>query len=165
VTYSDRYVRAPLQARLLHEVLRELVGKRGGIDPETAISISTVRGNPRNPPYVLKNDWAEPAVQRDVIKGVVEGFGRATVDVLDKDETAHARELRLAWADSATLVIRLDQGLGFLEERRSSIPHAFNAPAVAQAAAIKAASFDVRGRGDHPVPIYVAGVVTGAAQG
>lgn len=157
VTYVDRYVRAPLQARLLHEVLHELVGKKGGIAPETAVSISTVRGNSRHPPSVLKNDWVEPAVQRDVIKGLLEGMGRPTVDILDLDETAHARELRLVWSDQATLVVRLDQGLGFLEERRSSQPHRFTEPATKQVAAIKAASFEVRARGEHAVPIYVAG--------
>jgi hypothetical protein len=83
------------------------------------------------------------------------------VGILDKDEAAHARELRLVWADNATLVIRLDQGLGFLEERRSSIGHVFSAPAEAQASAIQAVSFDVRARGEHPVPMYVAGVMTG----
>ena len=164
VTYADRYVRAPLQARLLHEVLRELVGKKGGLDTETAVSISTVRGNSRTPPSVLKNDWVEPAVQRDVIKGLLEGFGRPIVDILDKDEAAHARELRLVWADNATLVVRLDQGLGFLEERRSSQPHSFTAPAAKQVAAIKATSFEVRERGEHAALMYVAGVVTGPAR-
>jgi hypothetical protein len=164
VTYADRYVRAPLQARLLHEVLRELVGKKGGIDAETVVSISTVRGNPRNPPAVLKNDWVEPAVQRDVIKGLLDGIGRPTVDILDRDETAHAREMRLVWSDATTLVVRLDQGLGFLEERRFSLAHGFTAPVAKQVAAIRAASFEVRGRGDHAVPMYVAGVVTGSAR-
>lgn len=124
IRYDDRYIRSPLNARLLFEVLREL--EKMGTSTETKVRVRTAwarRDNQRFPMY-WTDDWATTESQTAALTGLFGVLkGKVGVEVLSTRETLHARELVLTWEDDASWELRLDQGLSFMEAvRRDDFP-------------------------------------------
>ncbi|MFY0528746.1 hypothetical protein ACN28I_38135 [Archangium gephyra] len=82
----------------------------------------------------------------------------ATVDVRNRRDAIHMREMRLQWPDDQYLIIRLDQGLGFLRSE-TSLRHDFWSPPAAQTQAIRTATLRVVQSENGAVPLYITGVL------
>lgn len=118
IEYSDRYLKSPLSARLLVEVLRSLNARGSCIDSSTQIAVHTSPEHPRNrswgpPERRLFANWRDPGDQEGVIRGLLASQFASGVDVQlgDNNAVAHYRFLRLIWSDGRRAEIRLDQGL------------------------------------------------------
>ena len=116
VVYADRYVRNPVALRLVAEVAREIHKRSAAAMENASVRLLTI---PRHQnPKALKHlgtDWHPNADQGTVFEHLLAGCGlKGTLQVLQKHEAPHARELRVLWADGKAWRLRLDEGLGFL---------------------------------------------------
>lgn len=154
VRYTDRYIRSPLNARVLFNVLDTLKGL--GVTEETRFVLQTaeVRRDSARYPREWGDDWTERRDQEAVLEGVMGLLkGKADVDIRPTRDLTHARELALTWEDGASWELRLDQGLTFLEPaRREEFP--FARPATEQVAALRTRSFNLRRRDQGKVYLY-----------
>jgi hypothetical protein len=115
VTYSDRYLKSPLAAHLLHSMLLALGGYPGGADAETLIRLITEpvwRDDTREPSRVF-HDWRDGQVRRELWEAFFSGLGRFELQEKPKAQIPHARALTLTWGDGAIWALRMDQGVGY----------------------------------------------------
>ncbi|NOJ83330.1 helicase-related protein [Myxococcus xanthus] len=159
VSYTDRYVRSPITARLLFEVLRGLQRYTGGLRPNSQVKVQVAEPEPsRNPRSFLNQDWDNRQAQQDVLRRLLGPLGATSVEVSDRRNVAHMRELRLSWPNDEYLVIRLDHGLGFFRMDRQ-LRHEFRNDAERQARAIQQATFRIENHALGVVPLYTTGVL------
>jgi len=161
VTYSDRYVRSPLVARLVRCVIDGLRGRRGGVGSRTKVQIHTT-SNPddRRRPWSLADDWVNRSDHQAVLVALFSDVPGATVILKGMgDATAHHRELKLEWEDGTAYELQLDHGLGFLKLRRN-VQHRFDEAPEAQASKVRAADGVVGHEGAHPVFVFSSAVST-----
>ena len=152
-TYSDRYLRSPLTARLLHEIVRTMPGRYN----DTVVEVVTERASGRQPAPVraLHESWTDDAIRSAVLQGLLPG---AEVSLRPKHECPHARSLCLYFVDGVSVTIFLDQGLGAW--RTAALrPVAFDGGAdpARQVEDLRRVATDIKiqGRGQHPSPIWV----------
>jgi len=154
VRYTDRYIRSPLNARLLFGVLDAL--KDRGVSDATRYTLQTaeVRRDNLRYPRVWGDDWNDRSDQESVLNGLLSLLrGAVEVQIVTTRELTHARELVLLWEDGATWELRLDQGLSFLEAaRREDFP--FAVAVDAQVSAIRTRSFNLRRRDQGTIYLY-----------
>ncbi|MGO9833962.1 MAG: Zn-binding domain-containing protein [Polyangiaceae bacterium] len=155
--YSDRYVVAPLEVRVLFEVLSALRGRAGGLASTTAVTVTVMEGKNERLPVRVDHNFPDASMQKDVLGRILRELGRVQVSVLPKHNTAHARELVLVWPDGQ-FMLRLDQGLGFLRSVGQA-SHPFSASAEKQAADLRAAAFRVALSSMGGVPAYFEGPI------
>ena len=151
VTYGDRYLRAPLPARLLWEVWRTMPGRGEG----TALRIVSERMEREGwtGRHVFDN-WSDDATRRAVLGGMFEG---ADIRLGGRADCAHARSLAMTFEGGAKMTILLDQGFGAWEAHgRPRLDH--EAPAKRQAHDVIRSRFDVslRGGGRQTSPLVVS---------
>jgi hypothetical protein len=159
VTYSDRYVRSPLVARLVRCVVGGLRGRRGGVGNRTKVTIHTT-SNPddRRRPWSFGDDWSSRSDHEAVLVDLFRDLPGASVVVKGmSDATAHHRELKLEWEDGSTYEIQLDHGLGFLKLRRK-IQHRFDEAPEVQAKNIRDADGTVGYGSQYPILLFCSGV-------
>lgn len=115
VDYQDQYLKSPLTARLLAEVVKHAPGA------EAALAASFVRvttkklDTPGTRSYRLMHDWASDSVRQKVLSALFkQTVERVLVEARDAyGKLQHARELKLTWENGRSLTLRLDQGFGF----------------------------------------------------
>jgi hypothetical protein len=178
VEYTDRYVRTPVAARSLFELIRTLGTFPGGVKASTSLHVMTSsvvvleggRGRALGPYRrrdSLWHDWADPDHQRAVLLGLLKTVCVPQVDIRSERATPHHRELVLNWRDGGRLAVRLDHGLSFFHVRRergtlTAFP--FEAPSDKQLTrALEARYSLVNERTDGP-RVYVGGLTAGFAR-
>lgn len=146
VTYEDRYLRSPLTARLLYEVLKAAPCSLAG----SALSVVTAKRHPGDDrtPRLIEHDWQSENVHRDVLELLL---GTLTEDVSlaieETRRTEHRRGLQLSWGDER-FEVTLDQGFGYWRVP-VRMPFGFAVGAENQAEALIRANFAVTGRRDQ----------------
>ena len=158
VLYSDRYVRSPLVARLLLEVLAQLVQISGDATRDTRFRIVTVHpANAKFRPQYFLDDWAKPHEARNTIARL---FASRSIEVeishRKLKQVPHERILRIAWEDGLGWECHLDHGFGFMKTAAPRVTHGFDGSPERQAEMVEAVDFDVipNGRGIA----YVSGI-------
>ena len=173
VDYSDRYVRSPVVARTLYEVVRALATLPGGIEASTSVRIVTAspalvdggRGRALDPYRrrdSLWHEWADPERQRSALLGLLRTVCIPQVDVRSDKRTPHHRELVLTWRDGDRLAIRLDHGLSFFfvkREKGTSMNFPFDAALEIQLKRLREAKFTLVNETSGGPRIY-AGALT-----
>jgi DEAD/DEAH box helicase domain-containing protein len=158
VRYEDRYVRSPLPFRALVEIIRVLKSAGEGVMSHATVEVRTRVPRPDEwmpKPYIDSN-WPASAPFADIGTAVFANVGiRGEVLERARHDIAHARELRLEWADGAVWWVRPDEGMGFLEASRGC-RYTFLGDANRQARELLMANFDVRHR--LPTVMYLSGV-------
>ncbi len=159
VLYSDRYLRSPLTMRLLYEVLNHLREQPGGIGPGTAVRIITAQlpSSQHTVPVTIAHDWQNERIRQDAARGLFSGWPiPVNIESRNLHNIRHARELILTLADQSTWVVRLDQGLGFLDPVGHPPPHPFALGGAQQAADVLRQRFAVTRRDPSSALFYVA---------
>ncbi len=119
IEYSDRYVRSPLSARILSEVIRTLTQRRGGVGATTRIDVRTGPEDPRGRsisaiPRRIHASWPNQRDQQAVLHGVLSSFATTVIVDVTSAGLPHHRYLRLVWPDGRFAELRLDQGLSYM---------------------------------------------------
>lgn len=161
IDWRDRYVRSPLVARIVFEVVQALGrlpgggGAPGGLRPETELRLSTTfEQRSREPPRCVQHDWQVELTQRDVLQGALSKLCRAQVDIGARTSAAHRREIVLKWRDGSKLTIRLDHGFGFLRPP-PGLRFLFDASVEQQRDSLLREACAIS-NGGGPVPIYIS---------
>lgn len=159
VSYEDRYLNTPLLARLLHEVLAELV-RSGRLVETTELEITTCPSRPEEGSGLVQHRWASSAEQTNVLLALARRITpRADVRARDRKHVTHHRHLTLEWVNEEVVEIFLDRGLDFLTPCEQTQFDA-SAPVDEQAEALLSLDFKVRrfeseARVDQPALIFV----------
>ena len=106
VTYTDRYLQAPLPVRLLFEVLRTTPG---GLPKDIEVVTAAQRRDGAWKRNTIEDNWAEDRLRRETMQALLPG---TKIDIRPKRDCPHPRCLTLEWQDGRSLRINLDQGLG-----------------------------------------------------
>jgi len=150
--YSDRYLRSPLSARLLHEIVRTMPGRQ----EDTTIEVVTERSaSTQAAPALLHETWTDDRVRADVLRSLMP---RASVALRAKQDCPHARSLHLDFADGGSVTIFLDQGLGaWRTAGRRPVRFDGQAEATRQVAELKRIETDIemQGGGAHASPLWI----------
>lgn len=157
VAYRDRYVRSPLVARVVLEVLIELAKAAGDGSRDTHYRILTTPPNKRaRQGRHIGDDWTLTQEARPTIEHL---FGTASIplDITFRGtkRVPHARELEITWEDDTRWRCHLDHGFGFVQPSRLVL-HPFDASPQRQAKALATATFDLDPTG--PGRTYVFGL-------
>jgi len=151
VLFADRYLKSPLQLRLLREFLGFLADKKA-LQQKTKLRVHTMvfnSGMNRRHPSTWIDDW-DNSYQRDaVLKALLASLpAEPTLKTELKRDTEHARTLSLRWSDGAMWKLGLDEGVGFVsivsQPKSSGQPHNFRLPHEEQAAVLLQQGFSVR---------------------
>lgn len=147
VTYSDRYLRSPLTARLLQEILRTMPD-RSNTTRISVISSGLDRGTPWQN-HNIEDNWASDTVRLKAMQTLLVG---ASVQLLNKRDCPHPRCLKLEWEDGKKALVNLDQGVGtWIPCGSGSTRFDVDGDPVQQASKLGSMKFDVRNR--QPVGI------------
>lgn len=162
ISYTDRYLASPLAVRLLFEVVRHVLTASGTADKSCAMHLTTaqLKASHPLPPMKLHHDWQNNVDRVDVVKGLFGDHLRpCQVDIKDKQQLPHARELVLEWADGARMQIGLDHGLGYWRTTWG-IRYPFDSLSVEQTVRLRSASFDVEPHNNQCATIIYASEVS-----
>lgn len=134
ITYTDRYVHAPLTGRLVIEAASALSAKLGPAGRATPFHLATMPLRPPQdrPPSRVHHDWRVEAERAEVLGRLAAAMGLAPS--LTVGPCPHSRRLTLHYGTGEATII-LDQGFGFLKPPVSP-PYEFRAAPAAQAAAL-----------------------------
>ncbi len=177
VEYSDRYLRTPVAARSLFEVIRALGAFPGGVKPSTSLHVLTssaaiLEGGRRRPPDHSRrrdsiwHDWADPEHQRAVLTGLLKTMCVPHVDVRRERAAPHHRELVLSWREGGRLAVRLDHGLSFFHltrEHNAITAFPFEASSDKQLARTLEARYSLVNETTDGPRVYVGGLTRGLA--
>ena len=152
VVYSDRYLRTPLSVRLLAGILYAMPGR----NEATAVEVVSEQGSgaDREPPRALHHTWPEDTTRGAVLRALLPS---ASVSLRPKDACAHARSLRLDFADGTAVTIHLDQGLGAWRTPGRPVRFDGEAEPARQAAELMRieTAVVIQGEGQQPSPLWV----------
>ena len=153
-TYSDRYLRTPLTARLLREVVQKMPGRTEA----TAIEIVSERSAWAGSEEVraLHHSWGDDDLRKDVLR---EMLPRAAISLRAKSDCPHARSLRMEFEDGSAVTVHLDQRFGaWRTAGRHAITFDGSADPQAQARKLVTVTANVElHRGDqHASPLWVS---------
>jgi ATP-dependent helicase YprA (DUF1998 family) len=148
LTYSDRYLKAPLPVLLL---MRTVAALRGALAPEGApVDLSIVTEPIREDRYRggynrLWDNWPNDEARADVMFALANTFGFELE--YNDDSAPHARKLTMTYDDGSSAVVLFDQGFGYWRAR-SGAQHNFRASATTQAQSLADCSAFVAGQGE-----------------
>lgn len=147
IVYEDRYVRSPLAMRGVVEVCGELRRRAPGASRGATVRLMTIPiDRPRSNARLVSHDWDMGVDRATVFATAAATAGvRGDVEVVARQESAHARELSIRWEDGATWRLRLDQGFGFLEPRGTA-RYDFTLDAARQGSTLGDAEYEVEAR-------------------
>lgn len=157
VVYQDRYVRSPLVARLLLEILAHVASICGDALSETRFRIvTTPPTKSRFRPQSVEDDWETPREAKNAIERL---FASRSLELQvahrKTKQVPHERTFRVAWENGRSWTCHLDHGFGFLRSQ-GRVPHHFDASAERQAKTLASAKFEVTSMGRGIA--YVSGV-------
>ena len=153
ITYSDRYLRSPLTARLLFEAVKTLPLRSQTTELEI---ISESTGNDGRSGYLLHHGWEADTLRKGALMAL---FPNAKVRLVPKSDCAHARYFRLSFEDGSSVSVFLDQGLGAWRTGSSrALRFDQSATAQQQSKELLRMQFDVvlQEGGKIPSPIWVS---------
>ena len=148
IEYCDRYLKAPLPAKLLYELLKPFRG--------TGVTFRLRTGGAENTRFsqYLDHNWEDARIQRNVLDSLFSQDFALDLKVVQRHaDLPHARVLRLSWPDQQTFSIQLDQGMGFARVS-GSCRHDFGQPAAAQARRIQKLNQSITQLGSS-MPLYI----------
>lgn len=153
VEVRDRYLRRPGPLGNLRGVLDEL-RHRGWIGDDTTLSMTTVRASETRPPSLREHEWNDRQVHEGVVTDLFSDFHSFAPTLVPwPTEMAHHRELAVIWQSGRRLLVRIDQGFGFVGPERGPFP--FSASSETQAAALRVPTWRCARAGVAPSAIYV----------
>lgn len=157
VVYQDRYVRSPLSARMVAEVIASLVKRAGIAAEDTRFRVVSTRPYSRHrAPRHVSDDWPTAGEAKKAIEALFAAKGlEVGVVMREVKQVKHPRECRIRWGDGVSWRFRLEQGFGFMRAS-SSATHNFGDSATKQGRVLAGAKFDVEPR--EPGYAYVYGV-------
>jgi DEAD/DEAH box helicase domain-containing protein len=160
VVYSDRYVRSPLVARLILEVLGELARHPGGIGAATSVVLQTSGGRrPARPSVFVNHDWPTLHEHELVLRMALASYAQGEARIVDHQRLPHARMLEFHWPDDRRLVVHLDHGFGFLAPSgRATHFGSFGCEARIQVEELMSFECGVAATGGDPTCLYTTGV-------
>ena len=153
IRYCDRYLRSPLPAKILYEILRTLVASADPAMPRVQLRIQTSEAEEERVGRKLHDDWSDSTIQAETLKALFDPLCAVNVQLLQKHQLAHARSLEIMWADGKSSEIRFDQGMGFCRVV-GYISHRFTDPPARQASSIRTLGFLVE-QWEHAMPVYI----------
>jgi hypothetical protein len=114
VYYSDQYIKNPLTVGLLYETLyalprRDIAGQHIPLTVWTQILFK----NKSSVPSELCDDWHEPDIRNSVLRSLMEREGYSVSIEDGRELKIHYRFLRIETEEGSSLLIRLDNGLGY----------------------------------------------------
>ena len=153
ISYSDRYLKAPLPVTLLMHVVSALRDKLSSKRDSITLSIDTERlrdDRYGGAPSKIGNNWQNEQDRTDTVHAMAEHllFKCAYIN----SQATHARKLTLCYDDGSTVVILYDQGFGYWRAV-SGDRHDFRAKPVQQAKALFNSSAFVQGSGESYIAI------------
>lgn len=162
VVVRDKYIRSPLVARILLEVLTALKGGDGGLNSSsTRVEVVTTEVRQQgSASSTMRHDWPRPEDQEEALSALFRSEMSAEIRVVPRLE--HHRNIVLKWVDGKKLEIRLDHGFGFLRMQPLQ-SFDFSRGISAQVTSMKDASFQVERPqqlgGSAPTIFYVSGLI------
>lgn len=153
LSYSDRYLKAPLPVLLM---LRTAAALRDALAPAVSrLPLSIVTQAIREDRYLgrgrrLRDNWHDNASRADVVRALAELLG-FQIDYDDAD-APHARKLTMAYDDGSLAVLLFDQGFGFWRAQ-SGDRHNFGLGAWTQAKSLAECSAFVGGKGETYIAV------------
>ena len=153
VSYSDRYLKAPLPVTLLMHVLSALRDKLSSKRASITLSIDTERlrdDRYGGAPSKIGNNWQNEQDRTDTVHAMAEHL--LFKCAYNNSQATHARKLTLCYDDGSTVVILYDQGFGYWRAV-SGDRHDFRAKPVQQAKALFNSSAFVQGSGESYIAI------------
>ncbi len=154
IQYSDRYLVAPLSARILFEILNHLVNHVGAFPGKPRLQLKAMKADEKQQGARIHHNWSNVRVQESVLKQLLGPVVKPNpnISLVNRDMLPHARTMRIEWTDKRVAEITLDQGVGFTKTI-GEIRHDFNAAPVQQAQELMQA-FNVS-QSSVKVPFYV----------
>jgi hypothetical protein len=172
LSYSDRYLKAPLPVLLL---LRALTALKETVGSRWRVTNALLATTPCDPAAYCRrigrvsDDWRDSTI-RDAV--IAEAFGnalstRVELNVLTHKDIAHARTLTLGFGASGSgraidiVRVLLDQGFGYWKSQEAARGLAsrtdfnFSSEVTQQAGHLRQVNFSVRGQ-DYPTVIAAA---------
>ncbi len=111
IEYCDRYVRSPLSARVLFELLKRFASTSDG---QSDLLIRTTASPQLQTGHALHHDWRDDGTQKAVLHHLFKPYFKVSVIVYARPhELGHSRFLSLAWENGLRVDVNLDQGVGF----------------------------------------------------
>lgn len=123
IQYTDRYLRSPISARVLWEVLRSLCQNPAG--ESVKLSISTMESSNYRSSRFAHENWSDSRQQKAALEQLFQSFVTNVSIVNSRGSIGHARRLRITWSQNDVVDVMLDQGVGFLRSSRS-VPYRFD---------------------------------------
>lgn len=153
IEYHDRYIKSPLAAKLLYEVLSPFQS-RGADAAFPTLSIRTCEATNDRVSRYFDHDWPDGRAQKKTLEELFSvGFNLDLKVLRDRKSVPHARTLRLKWGNDTRFDILVDQGMGF-GRPTASCPFDFDKPAAAQAKTIKKLAIHIELNGVE-MPVYL----------
>ena len=154
IQYSDRYLVAPLSARILFEILNHLSNPTGNSLVKPRLQLKAMKADEKQPGASIHHNWSNVRVQESVLKQLLGPIVKPNpiISLVSRDLLPHARTMRLEWSGKRIAEITLDQGVGFTKTV-GQIRHDFNAPPAIQAQELMQA-FNVV-QSSSKVPFYI----------
>jgi DEAD/DEAH box helicase domain-containing protein len=148
ISYQDRYLKSPLNVKLLFEVLETVPGKTAQTQIEIITAALEYAGMPG---YCAYHDFSEEQQRKEVIEQLMPD---AQLRLRQKRELSHARRLELVLANNQVMTILLDQGFGAWKAQGSP-RHDFKAAPEIQATAIRKSTYEVSMAEKDGMPIVI----------
>jgi hypothetical protein len=115
IEYCDRYVRSPLSARVLFELLKRFAATA---DRQTELIIRTTASPQLQTGHALHHDWRDNGTQKSVLQHLFNPDFKVSLAVYGRpQDLGHSRFMSLAWDNGFRVEINLDQGVGFYRTR------------------------------------------------
>lgn len=151
IAYCDRYIRSPLSARVLFELLRCFSATP---DQKAELRIDTTSSNQYQDGDAIHHDWRDSRVQSTVLEGVFQSFFQLSVTVHDRPrDLSHSRFLMMDWGEGFRVEINLDQGVGFYRTKKFQA-FDFNATPATQTQRLFSSRFTVENQSPS-MPLYI----------
>ncbi len=151
IEYNDRYIKSPLSARVLLELLRRFSATATN---RTKLQIRTTASSQYQNGDAIQHDWRDSRIQADVLKGLFDPFFDVSLTVFDKSrDLNHSRYLTLLWDEGFRVDINMDQGVGFYRARPFQ-RFDFSMPSAAQIQKLCSLRFTVENQ-SPTMPLYI----------
>jgi hypothetical protein len=152
ISYYDRYVKSPLHARILYEILYRFRGKE--INLNIVTQNNPQYGTFRNQKSKFWDDWSNDHTRKAVIDGLFQGSFNFP-NGIHFQNLNHFRYLEIQWANNQIITINIDEGLGNYElYPRPRVNYDFDSTVAAQIQSITNATFSISNRNAESL-IYI----------
>ena len=122
--YTDRYLRSPLVALLLNQILTAIYQQNGNQKWQN-LTISTIGlGNSSKLANEIRHDWQDDRIRKQVMEDFYQPLAENVQFNIAIDSVSHARILQLYHQSGAITQIVFDQGFGYWNWIRFPYTHA-----------------------------------------